>query len=297
MKPRVPRIAFSLIELIVVIAIIAILMALLLGAVQRVRETASRTTCLNRMKQQALGLHTYHTAHSSLPSGHHYAKGKSPLLYAGWQVPLLPYIEQQEVYRIALDDFSRRQDPLDKPAHRGLSTVIATYTCPSDRRIQNAVLSKTDDLLVAFTSYMGVCGTNCFKPDGVLYSDSAISFRSIQDGLSQTLLLGERPPSDNFRLGWWYAGLGQGLNGSADMVLGAREESKDSDSDCPTGVYQFQSSRTSNPCSAFHFWSLHPGGANFAFCDGSVRFLSYNADGIMPALATRAGGETATLTD
>jgi prepilin-type processing-associated H-X9-DG protein len=47
----------------------------------------------------------------------------------------------------------------------------------------------------------------------------------------------------------------------------------------------------------FHFWSLHPGGANFAFCDGSVRFLPYSANDILPALATRAGGEVAVLPD
>ena len=47
----------------------------------------------------------------------------------------------------------------------------------------------------------------------------------------------------------------------------------------------------------FHFWSLHPGGANFAFADGSVRFLSYSADSVMPALSTRAGGETVVVPD
>ena len=46
-----------------------------------------------------------------------------------------------------------------------------------------------------------------------------------------------------------------------------------------------------DPCGMFHFWSPHPGGANFAFADGSVRFLRYSAYSIMPALASRAGGE------
>jgi prepilin-type processing-associated H-X9-DG protein len=57
------------------------------------------------------------------------------------------------------------------------------------------------------------------------------------------------------------------------------------------GPYYFQAGRVDNPCDAFHFWSLHSGGANFAFCDGSVRLLNYSADSVLPALATRAGGE------
>ena len=61
---------------------------------------------------------------------------------------------------------------------------------------------------------------------------------------------------------------------------------------CSKGPFHFVAGRADDLCSAFHFWSPHPGGANFAFCDGSVRFLSYSADPVMPALATRAGGET-----
>lgn len=61
---------------------------------------------------------------------------------------------------------------------------------------------------------------------------------------------------------------------------------------CQNGPYLFQPGDLRNNCDSFHFWSTHPGGANFAFADGSVRFLSYSADPIMPALATRSGGET-----
>jgi prepilin-type processing-associated H-X9-DG protein len=61
---------------------------------------------------------------------------------------------------------------------------------------------------------------------------------------------------------------------------------------CGPGEYPFRpAGGTDDPCGVFHFWSLHPGGANFAFCDGSVRLLPYAAAGLLPALATRAGGE------
>ena len=67
--------------------------------------------------------------------------------------------------------------------------------------------------------------------------------------------------------------------------------------DCPGNLGVFERGRYDDMCHHYHFWSLHPGGANFAFADGSVRFLSYSAASVLPALATRAGGETATIPD
>ena len=60
---------------------------------------------------------------------------------------------------------------------------------------------------------------------------------------------------------------------------------------CPRQSYPYGPGEPDNMCDTFHFWSRHPGGANFAFADGSVRFLRYEADPILPALATRAGNE------
>ncbi len=121
----------------------------------------------------------------------------------------------------------------------------------------------------------------------------------ITDGTSHTLMAGERPPSSDNSLGWWYAGTGQSQDGSADMVLGVNERcvSPTYISQCPPGPYAFGPGRSSNPCDAFHYWSLHFGGAHFLFADGSVHFLAYAAAPLMPALATRSGGEAVSPPD
>jgi hypothetical protein len=81
--------------------------------------------------------------------------------------------------------------------------------------------------------------------------------------------------------------------GSGDAVLGVRAKNNGEFApDCPTGPYGFRSGKLTDPCSAYGFWSLHAGGANFLSCDGGVRFVRYEADALMPALATRAGGES-----
>ncbi|MGL4549883.1 MAG: DUF1559 domain-containing protein, partial [Gemmataceae bacterium] len=120
----------------------------------------------------------------------------------------------------------------------------------------------------------------------------------ITDGASNTLLVGERPPSADGSLGWWYAGEGQGKEGSGDMVLGAREVNATIyGRGCPRGPYHFGPGRFDDQCAAFHFWSPHSGGAQFLFADASCRFLSYAADALVPALATRAGSEAVVVLD
>ncbi|HMF16230.1 MAG TPA: H-X9-DG-CTERM domain-containing protein [Gemmataceae bacterium] len=79
------------------------------------------------------------------------------------------------------------------------------------------------------------------------------------------------------------------------MILGVQEHNimPITAGPCPPGTYTFEPGSISNQCDMFHFWSLHPGGASFLFADGSVHFLSYSVAPILPALASRAGGETA----
>jgi prepilin-type processing-associated H-X9-DG protein len=98
--------------------------------------------------------------------------------------------------------------------------------------------------------------------------------------------------------GWWYGGVGDDGEGSVEVILGARElnHSPLGLGGCPYGPYSFRVGSFQENCSRFHFWSPHTGGANFAFADGSVRFLRYSDD-ILPALATRTGGEVVEVPD
>jgi prepilin-type processing-associated H-X9-DG protein len=176
--------------------------------------------------------------------------------------------------------------------------------------------------MLAATDYLGVSGTNGETRDGLFTANQRVRLTDIQDGTSQTLLVGERgfrkgaldvidssEDINNLRFGHWFSAPGQ-RNGSVGVVLGTRELNFGSgkaklpwERDCPPGPYGFgppgQIRDTTNSireeCDLFHFWSCHPGGANFLFADGSVHFLTYGADAVLPALGTRAGGEVATL--
>ena len=286
---------FTLIETLVVIAIFAALVGLLLPAVQKMRAAASRLRCQNNLKQISLGLHNYHDSAKQFPPGLSVAWGGNKYMYLGWPAHILPWVEQPAVWQQVESAFATDPDPTKfygHPPHAQLlGTPIQLFACPSHLWAPGPVVI-TGNVQVAYTSYLGVEGTDQFKRDGLLYADSRTLLTAVSDGTSSTLLVGERPPSADLRLGWWYRGWGQNKEGSAEMLLGAYEENTSRPS-CPPGPYHFGPGKFDNLCDAFHFWSPHTGGANFAFADGSVRFLPYSADSIMPALATRSGGETA----
>jgi prepilin-type processing-associated H-X9-DG protein/prepilin-type N-terminal cleavage/methylation domain-containing protein len=294
MNPR--RGSFTLVELLVVIAIIAVLIALLLPAVQKVRAAADRVQCANNLKQVGLALHNYHGSFSRLPPG---VSSQRPYLRMSWLTRLLPYIEEEPLWRYTLTAYDFQPLwPYGDPPHIGFGTPITVYSCPADSRTQEPQPTY-QDLMPALTSYVGVLGTAFDHSDGVLFSDSRIKLTDIRDGTSNTLMVGERPPSPDFWYGWWYAGYGQAGSGSGDMLLGARERNFGGPyiSNCPLGPYHFVPGDVDQECDLLHFWSLHSGGANFLFADGSVHFLSYSADDVLPALATRNGGETVGLPD
>jgi prepilin-type N-terminal cleavage/methylation domain-containing protein/prepilin-type processing-associated H-X9-DG protein len=292
MRHRHPIRGLTLVETLVVLAIIGVLIALLLPAVQKVRAAASRTQCRNNLHQIALALHGYHDACAVLPPGATNIKDDSyPLM--SWHCRLLPYVEQQARWDLAVEDYAQNRNFFNPP-HSDLGVAMPIYACPSTP--QTLGPGTWAGVTVAFTAYLGNEGINLKQLNGVLYLDSAVRLADVTDGTSNTLAVGERPPDPDNYYGWWYAGAGQFGTGSADSVLGALEKNFWY-AHCPTGPYAYGPGRVGNACDVFHFWSLHSGGAHFLFVDGSVHFLAYTDAPILPALATRAGGEAVSVTE
>jgi prepilin-type N-terminal cleavage/methylation domain-containing protein len=347
------RSGFTLIELLVVIAIIGVLISLLLPAVQKVREAANRTQCLNNCKQMGLALHNYHDTFKRFPPGTD--SGIRPwrappnqgyTRYWSWMAYILPFIEQDNVWNMAVQ-WSHKGDPVTNPPttyfyspwgdwfnafantngpNPALGTPVKTYICPSEPRNLGAepIQLSSDGVRtdpVAFTEYLGVAGlqgdfgtpsdpdpsgTVPQPPDhsGILvYSDintkRKVNFASIVDGSSNTLMIGERPPSIDLASGWWFAGSGFDGSGIGDVMMGAREwiYAEDIPSGNTSGIYAgtgcpltavgFQPGSVQDNCAQVRFWSWHPAGANWTFGDGSARFMTYNID--TPQLPTAAG--------
>jgi prepilin-type N-terminal cleavage/methylation domain-containing protein/prepilin-type processing-associated H-X9-DG protein len=286
------RRAFTLIELLVVLAIIGALIGLLLPAAQKVRAAADRARCANNLRQIGLALHHYHDAQSTLPPGVTSRQPGEPFPRMSWLTRLLPYLEQEPLWRATVAAYTYQRTPYLDPPHVGFGMPVKTFACPADSRALEPKPTHFG-LRAALTSYVGVLGTAWDQTDGVLCLDSRVRLTDITDGTSNTIVSGERPPSADFWYGWWYAGYGQAGTGSGDMLLGARERNRGGGfvTHYPPGPYHFGAGRVTEQCDLFHYWSLHSGGAYFLFGDGGVRFLPYSADAVLPALATRDGGE------
>jgi hypothetical protein len=238
------RAGVSLVEVMVSIAIVLLLVGALLPAIQKVRETASRFTCSEHMRQIGLGLHNYHSSLRRLPPGVSSEKWRDPYHYASWQTRLLPYIEQDELWELTVIAFNNDRFFRNSPPHVGLATVIPLYTCPTDSRTlspRNLGPDMGKDVVVAFTAYLGVSGAGRDRNDGVFYLDSETRFETVLDGLSNTVFVGERPPSADGNYGWWYGGWGQVKDGSCDCVLSTREVNVAPRyrGRCPRGPYAF----------------------------------------------------------
>jgi prepilin-type processing-associated H-X9-DG protein len=185
------------------------------------------------------------------------------------------------------------------PGSPALGQPLKIWQCTSDSRSE--LVQDYGSYKVAFTSYLGVGGIRADSGgdrNGVLTLNTKVKIQQISDGTSNTLLVGERPPSNSLYYGWWFAGAGWDGSGEGDVILGARSSAYATSSvwvDFPACANRtllgLQPGLITNDCDATHFFSLHSGGANFLFGDGAVRFMSYSADAVLPALSTRTGGE------
>lgn len=315
------RLGFTLIELLVVIAIIAVLIALLVPAVQKVREAAARIQCQNNLKQIGLALHHYVDVNKALPAGVAYVDNSMPPhCYWSWMALILPYVEQDTVFNMA-DAWAKQgngwstygppaywwpwgdywNSPPSAPPNPALAQEMPLYKCPSDWRM--LVAQDVGGTRVAFTSYQGVSGTSgefSGPKDGTLFwvwwAQSSLRVTDISDGTSNTVMVGERPPSVDLYYGWWFAGSGYDGSGTGDVVLGSQEYNYAAALGCPSTYVGFQDGDITNTCHQVHFWSLHPGGANFCMADASVRFMGYRMTPTnFVGLTTRKGGELISL--
>jgi prepilin-type N-terminal cleavage/methylation domain-containing protein/prepilin-type processing-associated H-X9-DG protein len=296
---RPSRRAFTLIELLVVVAITGILIALLLPAVQKVRESANRAQCQNNLHQVGLALHSYHDARGSLPSGYAWQPVTPDTVGNtapgwGWGALLLPYVEADALAKTI--DPCR---PIEDPAHRAVrTTMLPLFTCPSDRRA--GIFTVTDSAGAALADAASNSYAACFgavveinddpdKGNGLFFRNSAIRLAQVLDGTSNTIAVGERAAILT-RTPW----AGAVSRGVTRITPGAPTSST-SIEDAPTQVLAHTGSHTLNDPGSDpdDFFSPHDGGGTFLFADGGVRFIrKHVALGVLQALSTRAGGES-----
>jgi type II secretory pathway pseudopilin PulG len=287
--------AFTMLELLVEIAIIATLFALILPAVQRVRESANRSRCGNNLKQIGLALQHYHNVRGRFPSGYLCDVQADPAYTApgwGWAAQILNYLEQEPLYyRINVGV------PIEDPSYANVRTVILNvFVCPSDRNtgVFDVPDANGSPLVQAATSsYAASFGTGdiASQPDqgnGVFYRNSKVQIGDIGDGSSNTLAVGERGAL-LARTPW--AGAVNG--GTARITPGAPTTSTAVGAAPVLPLAHVGSHALNAPdVGPDDFFTPHPVSALFAFADGSVRPVSRDVSlTVLQALATRSGGE------
>ena len=308
-SPGKKRAAFTLIELLVVIAIIAILIALLVPAVQKVREAAARTQCINNLKQIGLAIHSYHDARKQFPPAR---VGRDA--YATWPILVAPYLEQGNLAKAW--DITKTYDQQINPLAR--TTLVPVFFCPTRR---SPMLSPASENGVGNGGLEGACGdyavcdgdgykrnetvangavvapylTNPNIGDNNPWPNPIFSFRSmtsiasITDGTSNTLLAGEKhiTPKD---LGKGDAAGDYAYYSGYNYVTAQRSAG---------WYYDDSKNKTNKPLmkvtdarADIRFGSWHTSGVNFVFCDGSVRTLPFNIDlETLRRLAVRNDGQ------
>ncbi|HEY2414910.1 MAG TPA: DUF1559 domain-containing protein [Pirellulaceae bacterium] len=305
---------FTLVELLVVIAIIGVLVALLLPAVQAAREAARRMRCQNNLKQIALAVHNFSDVNGELP------RSFKPETGLSWQVNILSFLEQQALYNnfdtttVTNSHTSpQRNDP------NGL-TIVNAYQCPScmvKRQLFNPPNNTNGptDLIpantgtpAAVTHYYGINGprgagypTGTATHEGVtagtsgmFQRDPSIRLAMVTDGTSNTMMVAEMSWISTIygtRFRTWvrggdeYAGI---VAGKPAYVVSGRN--------ITNAINSIFTANLIVPYNDVPFGSMHPGGMNAAFGDGSVRFVNQNISMITyRALASRDQGESITL--
>ncbi len=243
--------------------------------------------CENNLRQVGMALVNYKAAQRHFPEGADYNGNR---FARSWLVPLLSQHEQVAVWEQSERDYT--EIPFDFTWHEGFRTLIPLYQCPSDPA-SGQQQTTYGSLRVTLTNYLGVSGRDRTTRDGILFDDSKVRTAEIHDGLSNTLMVGERPPSTDFWYGWWYAGMGQDADASGEVVLGVRELKAPQAArleGCEVGPYEFGPG-SNQQCDTLHFWSYHKGGGHFVRADGSTQFFAYAGKDVLPALATIHGGE------
>jgi prepilin-type N-terminal cleavage/methylation domain-containing protein/prepilin-type processing-associated H-X9-DG protein len=313
--------AFTLIELLVVIAIIGILIGLLLPAVQKVREAANRLKCQNNLKQLGLALHNHHDTYGRLPPGG--ANDQPPFgtdapnsthWGSSWMVYILPFIEQDSVYRKW--QFSGNSGAFNSNNNTVASGVlISTFNCPASPL---PVMGAKNHPAIQIGNYVGISGAVHTIPGftetrynvlpsagevsagGVMIPDGQLTFASIADGTSNTMALSENSnflkdtsgTMQDWRAtqpwGWILGVKSPGVPPNFDNGGGDNREPglitiRYTINYTPaagwandiTGTGVGVGSYTGDCVGAnIPLNSTHPGGVNVVYADGSVRFVS-----------------------
>jgi prepilin-type processing-associated H-X9-DG protein len=254
-----------------------------LPGIQKARNQARLTACKNNLKQLGLAMHNYHDTMNTLPPGWVIKETKAEAGPGfGWGTMILPYMDQAALYNQAKFSTPPALDKLTQ-------TSIPTYLCPEDTASAlNSVRGKfatsnysgnSGDQLLPGSIDLPDPGTDAAKKlsTGIFFHNSRVGFRDITDGLSNTILVGEKSVSS-----------------AAGIWVGVRsnQNAGDSVTDC--------NHRSKLNAVIHSFSSLHEGGANFLLCDGSVRFVTNTVEskesadkpeGVYQKLAHKSDGE------